>query len=145
MKTKDLNGIWRERLDMRGREYIRPLRESQCFPTDPVTPDEEKGPCKKHGDPDCKKCGKKWVECPKCGSPDDGKFRLICLNFGEKACRVCRTELKESCEAFAYVAGGRKLEDAATLWLRKVGKERVNRKGYMAVRDGAPRKPWEEK
>ena len=146
MKFKDLNGIVRERLDMRGREYIRPLRESLATQTTGPTEDEpEKGPCEKHGDPECRKCGKTWRPCPSCKSPKDGKFRMICLNFGEKECRVCRQEKKESCERFAFRSKEGELDKLANLWLKKEGRERINRKGFMAVKSEGPRNPWEEK
>lgn len=136
MKFKDLNGIVRERLDMRGREYIRPLRESLATQTTSPTPDEEDDGERKLA----------WRPCPKCKGVDDGKFRMICLSYGEKECRQCRQERKESCERFAFRSKEGELDKLANMWLQRQGKERINRKGFMQVKEGnVARKPWEEK
>ena len=67
----------------------------------------------------------RWRPCPKCGAPEDGQFRLVCIDYGQRQCPVCakeeRAEKKAELERSAHKLRNVEMMDLASDFLRSKG------------------------
>lgn len=102
------------RFDPLGDTHIAAPHGGHVSPAGNVSPEEES-----------EEEGKlTWRPCPECKAlPEDGTFRLICLQYGQKRCQQCVKVARQAIEESTY----KMLHTDANAWVRKHGGWRAER------------------